>query len=628
MENKSKGPLRTEAIIPTAIIFAAIYLYFYLFFDSHLRRGIEFAGSRIHGAEVNVGNLDSSFWKAYLIIENIEITDKKNPSNNIVQIGNIKFQMLWDAILRAKIVVEESSILDIRANTARKNPGFILPPPPPEESLIAKAQNEILEQTKKKFNENFLGDIASVLDGVDPKEQLKNIQAELKSTLRAQEIETELTTKKAEWEKRIKDLPKPEEIKALETKIKALDLKSKNPLELAKNLKQAKEILSEAEGKVKKVDSAQKDLNSDLASFQNAIGDLEKMAAQDVADLQKRLQIPSLDPKEFATQMFLGQVEDKLTSLRKFIVIARKVMPTPKTAEEKRAKKEEALVPRARGKGENISFPITTGYPLFWLKKASISSEIQQSEWAGSIKGELLNLSTSPSLIGKPLRLILDGDFPKQNISGLNVFAEIDHTTEVAKESIKIQLASAPVMNQMFSETPKIRFGLKEASASGSLFAKLEGEKLDIELNSKFNRAQYILESQNSKIKEILDSILAGIPMITMNAKIQGSWNSFRFDIDSNLGRELSSGFQKQMQAKIGDAKAKLDSFVNDKLMPAKKRAQDQLGALSGGLGNSLSKNKSDLDSAFKGAQNSTQGSGSGGALEEKGKNLLKGFGF
>jgi uncharacterized protein (TIGR03545 family) len=625
---KTKGPLRIEAIVPTAIVLGLLFLYFLLFFDSHLRRGIEFAGTQIHGAEVNIGKVKTSLWQASFELFDLQVTDKTQPERNIVQVGSMKFQLLWDALLRAKFVVEESSILDIRAHTQRSKPGYVLPPATSEGGLLAKAQEKVLEQTKKQFQQNILGDIANVLDGVDPKEQLKNIQADLKSTLRAQELESELTKKKEEWQKRIQELPKPAEIKAIEAKIKALDLKTKNPLELAKNLKQAKEILGEAEAKVKQVDSAQKDLNSDLTNYTNAIGDLEKMAAQDVADLQKRLQIPSLDAKAFSAQLFMGQLEEKLVSLRKYIVIVRKVMPPKRSAEEKIARKEEQLVPRARGKGENISFPITTGYPLFWLKKAAVSSQIEQSEWAGKVQGEIRNFSTAPSLLQDPMQVELQGDFPKQKILGLNILGEIDHRTEKAKESIKIQLASAPVMRQVFSESPQVTLGIEEAVASGTFLAELNDENLRVEVSSKFDQAKYLLEAKNNRVKDLLATVLAGIPTVTMNAKVIGSWDKFDLDLDSNLGRELSAGFQKQLQAKVGEAKAKLDSFVKEKLDPARKKVQDQLGSLSGGLGKSLAQNKSDLDSALKGAQSSAQGSGGGGGLEEKGKSLLKGFGF
>lgn len=626
---KAKGPIRTGAVVPSLVLIALVYGYFYLFFDSHLRSGMEFVASRVHGAEVNIGRVTTSFWGASFRMQNLQVTNKEQPTHNLFEIGDMKFQMLWDALLRAKFVVEESSVLDIQAYTKRKKPGFVLPPPPPGESVLAKVQDQVVQQTKQRLNGNFLGDIANVLTGTDPKDQLKNIQAELKSTLKAEALEKELTAKKAEWEKRIKDLPKPQEIKALEAKIKALNLNTKNPIEFAQKLKQAKEILAEAQAKVKQVDQTQKDFTSDITSYTQAVASLQQLAAQDVADLQKRLQIPSIDPKEFSTQLFLGQIESRLVSLRKYVELARKYMPPKKTAEEKAAAKAEQIVPRARGAGVNVSFPITTGYPLFWLKKAAISSELTQSEWAGKVSGALTDATTDPVLIGRPMKLQLQGDFPKQEIRGFDFIATMDHTTEKAKESLRVKVASVSVPAQMFSDSPAVRFGIKESRGGGGIEATLVDQTLDIGLQSRLDKPAFSLEAQNKQVQEILSAVLAGISIVTMEAKVSGSWDKFHIDVDSNIGRELSAGFQRQLQAKVGEAKAKLDAFVQEKLNPAKKKVQDQLAGLTGGPGKLLGDNKSQMDGALKDAEGSAQGGGGAKSSPiEKGKGLLKGFGF
>lgn len=621
---KAKGPIRTEAVIPSLILLALIYAYFYFFFDGHLRRGMEYAATQVHGAEVNIGHLRTSFWRASFEMGGLEVTDKEQPARNLFSVGEMRFKLVWDALLRMKAVVDEASILNIQAYTKRARPGRVLPPPPPSESLIGKVQAQVVEQTKAKFNDNFLGDIASVVGGVDPKEQLKNIQAELKSVVRAEGLEKELTAKKAEWEKRIKELPKPKEIKEYEARIKALNLKTKNPLELAGNLKKAKEILDEAKAKAKLVEQSQKDLTSDVTNYTQAIAGLQKMAEQDVADLQKRLQLPSLDPKEFSTQLFMSQVESKLVSLRKYIAVARKYMPPKKTAEQKKQEAAEALVPPKRGQGVNVPFPITTGYPLFWLKKAAVSSELTQSEWAGKVSGEITNATTEPAVVGKPLQVHLKGDFPKQQIAGLDVLATVDHTTEKAKESLRVAVAAFPVGEQKFSDTDKVKFGITSAVGGGLLTAVLADEALNVGIKSEFRKPAFQLEAKQKQLQEILGAVLAGIQLVSMEANVTGSWDKFSVDVDSNLGRELSAGFQKQMQAKIAVAKAKLDAFVAEKVNPAKKKVEEQLAALTGGPGKLLGQQKSEMDGAIKGAEGSAQGSGSGGGA----KGLLKGFGF
>src|SRR5262245_25638248 len=95
---KAKGPIRFEAIVPLAIVVGLIVLYVTLFFDGHLRRGIEWAATRVNGAEVNVGSLKTSFLGAWLRIGGVEVTNLQQPEKNKIEIGEIKFSYSWDAL--------------------------------------------------------------------------------------------------------------------------------------------------------------------------------------------------------------------------------------------------------------------------------------------------------------------------------------------------------------------------------------------------------------------------------------------------------------------------------------------------------------------------------------------------
>ena len=126
-KNKKKGPLRLEAIIPITIILLLIIGYFTYFFDGHLRRGIEYGATFAHGAEVNVGALHTSFTEPSLTISKIQVTDKSDPTLNIIEIGTIKLKLLWDALLRAKFVIPESSVLGLQSRVTSMQDSVFYP---------------------------------------------------------------------------------------------------------------------------------------------------------------------------------------------------------------------------------------------------------------------------------------------------------------------------------------------------------------------------------------------------------------------------------------------------------------------------------------------------------------------
>lgn len=630
---KKKGPIRWEAVIPIAIIVGLVGAYFTLLFDGHLRRAIEYVGTQVNGAEVNVGRLSTSFLGARLEIDNVQVTDKNKPERNIVQVGSIRFQMSWDALLRAKVLVQEASILNIQALNRRQRPGYVVPPPPPSTgpSLLDKAQDQVLAQTQKKFNKNFLGDVAAMLGGTDPKEQLKNIEGQLKSDARIKELEKELKEKSAKWQQRVKELPQAKELKEYEARVKALKFDTKNPAQFAADLKEADKILKEVDAKVKLVDQTSKDVKGDINNYTTAFKDLEKMVNEDIKDLQARLKLPNVDGKEFSQQLFMQMVEQKLVSVRKYYEVAKVYMPPKRTAEEKQAKKDEQLVPRQRGEGKNFRFPITTGYPLFWLKHAGISSELGTSEYSGNLKGEIVDLTTDPGFIKRPTKINVAGDFPKQGIQGLDARITLDHTGDVARESMVVSVNAFPVGETKLSDSPEVGLAMTQAKGSSVMNATLVDETITMDIKNTFGDLKYDLQAKNKHVKEILDNILAGIPTVTLNANIKGSFSDFDLHINSNLGEELANGFKKQLQAKIDEAKAKLRKMIDEKIGAERDKLKAELDKTVGGLTKDLDGKKDEVDKAVKEAKNSIEGEKNKGGtkkLEEEGKKLLKKFKF
>jgi uncharacterized protein (TIGR03545 family) len=626
---KAKGPIRWEAVIPATVLTVLVGVYFSLFFDGHLRRVLEYVGTQVQGAEVNIGRLSTSFLGASLAIDDVQVTDKEKPQRNLVEVGEIRFKMLWGGLLRAKVVVEEASILNIQALTPRKSPGYVVPPPPPGkgESVVEKVQDQVLSQTRKKFNENFLGDVAAVVGGADPKEQLKSLQGELKSDARIKELEQELKTKKEKWDQRVKELPQSAELKQYETRVKALKFDVKNPAELAKNLKEADKIIKEVDSKVKLVEQTSKDVNGEVNAYTQSFKDLEKMVQEDIKDLQKRLKLPNLDAKEFSQQLFMNMVEGKLVSLQKYIAVARKYMPPKKTAAEKRAEAEEAIVPPKRGDGKNFTFPITTGYPLFWLKHAAISSELGTSELSGNMKGEILDLTTDQSFIRKPTLIRLAGDFPKQQISGVDAEITLDHRGDLAKDALRMVVGRFPSGQQVLSSSPEASLAIADSAGSSTMIASLIGNEITLDLKSQFTDIKYDLEAKNKIVKEILDGILKGIPVVNLNANVRGSFEDFDLHINSNLGEELAKGFQAQLQAKVAEAQAQLKKMIDQRIGGERDKLKQDMDKTVGDLTKNLGAKKDEVDKVVKEAKNSVEGGkkqGGGKKLEDEGKKLLK----
>jgi len=637
---KRKGPIRWEAVVPFTIFVALVWAYFFFFFDMHARRAMEYIGTHINGAEVNITKVRTSFWNASLNIQRIQITDPNEPHKNRIEIGEIRWKMLWDALLRGKIAIDEASVLGVAIGSPRARPGYVIPPPPPSEEpgAIEKIKAQALAKAQEEFSKNVLGDLAAILGGVDPTEQLKNIEAELKSSAQVKALQEELAKKEQEWRERLNRLPQQKDLQALETRLKSVKLdRFNNPAEVQQSLKELDSIFKEVDSKIKEVDATRNALGTDIGTYQNTLKELEAMIQQDIKDLESRLKLPKLDMQSLSRSifgpMFLGKVKEAEHYLNK----AREYMPPKKSPEEKAAFKPPT--PHERAQGRNYKFGRPRAYPLFWLREAKISSKAMPgADWSGNLEGVLQDLTDDPPILGRPTVLTFKGDFPKQEVMGVDGRITIDHVTEKPVEKAEIKVASYPLLDRILVDSPDVKVLIANAIGSLNFTAELSGEGLKIATANVFQRAQIkegsgegspasflVSEAKEPVLADILKGALSDIRKVTLNASVTGTWSSLGFDIDSSLGRDLAAAFDKQIKAKINEARAKFESFVNEKIGKGKEKltaefnkVRSQIDSLLKAKEAEVNKIKNDIEKAKNEAiANQKKG------LEQEGKKAI-----
>ncbi len=630
---KRQGPIRWEAIAPLTIVVGVIWAYFFFFFDTHARHGLEYIGTQANGAEVNIAELKTSFWRASLEVNGIEITNAETPAKNIVELGTMKWQMLWDALLRGKVVVEDASILDIRVGTIRKKPGRVLPPDPPGDSKFQKLKEEALANAEKQFSQNVLGDAAALLQGADPAKQLTSIGDELKSSQRIKELEAELKKKQAEWNDRIAKLPKNEEIQNFEKRGKAIKLDGfTNPMEVQQSIQQIDALVKDVDAKAKEVQSTSAAVGSEMKTMQTSFDQLKSFVDNDIKDLQARLKIPSLDAGSIAKSVFGPLILSRVRQAEKYMTKARQFMPPKKSAEEKA--EFEKPKPQERITGKNYKFGRPKAYPLFWLKKAALSSKETPDGPSGDMTGELHNVTDDQPMLGLPLTLSFKGRFPSSKIEDVKGLVTIDHRTESPVESLEISVGSYPITEQKLIQSEEVQLGFKQATGSTRAKIELKDQMVAMTIQSTFDKISYDVSAKAPMVDEILKAIIAGLPKVTLNAGIKGSWTSLQFDFESNLGRELQNGFERQLQVKINEAKAKLQAMIDDVIGKEKNKLLGEFASSSGditkvlqgkeGAVNGLKANLEKEKNKALNEQKSKLGNEAGKAVED----LKKKFGF
>lgn len=606
---KAKGPIRFEAVVPFTIIVVLVIVYFKLFFDSNLKSAIELGGYYANGAEVNVASVHTSFWDLSFELDGLEVTDSKRPTKNLIKIEHIYANLLWDAILRFKFVVEKSGVTGIQTYVDRNRPGKVKPPEVEDKDgggAFDLAKDKALNVAKQEFKGNAVGDVAKVADGADMGGSLANIEGQLKSKPYIEQLSKELQGKEKEWKAKIDSLPKGPEIDNLKKRIANIKINTSNFAELQKNLKEIDSVAREANDKIGGVQKIANELKTDVDKYSKMIEQVDALVKEDQKMLQNRLKIPSLDAKDLARNLFGPQVMDKLAKAEEYMRLARKYMPPKKTEEQKAALAAKKIEPPPRGKGQNYQFGRPNSYPLFWVKRTDITSKAAKGGMNGDVQGYMTDLTSDPPSVGRPTVLDVKGSFPEQKIDSAELKVIIDHVTSVPKEFLGFKVNGFPVQGQMLSNSDDVKFGFEDAVGDSVLALKLQEENVDMSLNNSITNIKYVAQAKSQHVDDILKGVVKDIPKITLDASATGTWSDLKLDVQSNLATELQKGFEKQIQAKIDEAKKKVDEFIEKNIGSKKRELTAQYDQLKKQYLGAADKKKEEINQVTNAAQNKT----------------------
>ncbi len=589
--NKNKGPVRPGAIIPLTLIMILIVLYFKFLFDFHLKSGLESAATRIYGAEVNVARVKTGFSVPSLSIHGIQVTDKKTPDHNLLEIKQIRLQLLWDALLRGKLVIPEASILQIKTGSKREQPGRILPPNKRKtKSPVTTAAEKTMKQLKEKNQSNLLSDIFSIAGGKHYKDQLKKLEDDFKTHEKIKTLEENLKLKKKEWEKHINRLSDESEIKQLVKNMESIKIDFNNPETIGESLKKIESLYGEIQTKHKTIENIKKTFRTDIEQYRSQYKELENLIQQDIDEVLKKLNIPSLDLNEINKMLLGNLVVSQLRSVMEYKDLVRKYMPN------KISKKSEPT-PTKRARGVDYFFPKKKSYPLFWLKKAQVSSQSKNQE-SGNLSGVLKNLTNNPGLLGLPTTFDLKGGFQKDGIKGVSFHVNIDHTTPVEKESGFIFVESFPVKKNLLVQSRDVVLGYGKAMGQSRIEFELKNQQLSLQSRSSFKNVNYFVKAKNKNLKRILDEILKELNSFDFNIQIKGSWEHFSLGINSNLAHKLLKATTSQVSNELTDIRKNVEKQIKNLMNKEKHELEKQVNQMEKQWESSFKRCKKTIQSA------------------------------
>lgn len=608
-EEKKKGPIRFEALIPLGLVIGLLVFYFFTLFDLHLKKLVEWGAYEAWGAEVNVARIETSFLKASFRLQNLEVTNPDKPSHNALVIGDIRFSMLWDALLRARVVIEEFAVEQISIDSPRKMKGKVKPPAPPSEKKSS--DSSALLKEGEKIRDQALGKVEAAQPGNALVEAVSLFgkggsvgslpaqwEQQLASRAHLAELEKFVQALQKKWPQEFAKLPQAgvfESFKQRGALIKTSGFS--NPQELQNSIQQAQSLLKDIDSEVQKVQAAQKALSSDISSLDEGTKKLQSLVDADLNSLQSKMGIPSIDAKSLVKGLVMDVVNPHLQRLRQAQAQMQKYLPP--NLKNKEGQPENSIKPHPRALGVSYEFGRPQAYPLFWVKKISISSKSTPTGFSGDVTGSLTDITSNQLLTAKPSKLALQAEFPRQGVQGLRVDAGLDQRGAESRMDFAAEIQSYLLNPRILVQSPDVNIGYETGRGALKFRANLRDlKKFSYSAENQFNSLALQISSANAQAQEVLRNIFSAIPLVTLDIWGEAELPDFPVNINSNLGPAFARAFEKELQRILAEARRKIESEVQRIIGEERKKLDLQIQTFRGQAESEVKKAQGQADEA------------------------------
>jgi uncharacterized protein (TIGR03545 family) len=621
-EKKVKGPIRTGAVIPFIVFVILVTLFNVFFLDSSIKKAIEYTGTKANGAEVNVDSVNVSISDLRIVINRIQFTNADEPMMNTFEIGKVTFQALWDGILRAKVVINEARVENIKIETKRSSKGYVIPES--EKAKNSQMTKEVLANAQKDFEGNILGDIAALISGNGVKKGAR-VEDNLKSKKRYEELSLEVDKRSKEMDQTFKSLPNKDQLNDLKERFNGIRWKDIGHIAKAPGvIRDIDKLKKDVDKTKKKFEKANKLVNANLKFINNGQKEIKNLVKEDIESVQKRMKLPKMDSKSIAKLLFGNEALDKIKKAEEYHAMIKDYLPPKKTKEEKAAAKPD-YTKHARGKGRDYQYPKSKSYPAFWLQTMVIDSENSQ----GKIKGKITDITNNQKTINKPTLLSVTADMVEKGIRNVKAKGLFDHRDE-ARDSLDLTIGEYQADKKVISESKSAKLVLKKARGNAIFNIKFVEDLVTFKVQNYYRDINYDYDADSPTMKEVLGAIAKDTKMISMSAKAQGKLSNLNWDIKTNLAKAIQKSVNNLVQAKINKAKKDIESQIQKSLGGSKKELESKLAGFKSQYQDKIDQGKSQFDGFKKeiDKKRKKEEKKARNSLEDKAKSLLKGIKF
>lgn len=549
---------RKSALVVVVIVFAVVGAGVWVIRNGIIEDILNDEMTQLAGAKSGVRGLDLSIVDLSASFRHLEIGDKNNVMQNVVETGQAKFDLAFMPLLARKAVIEELDLTGLQFHTARKTSAALAEPkaalpakpePTGEQSDIktesAKKATDALDGLRKKLPTLNLETLTKELD-IDGLTDPKNLE----SVKAIKQARTDTLEKVHSVNTQFDNQTVTTNVEKLLAQVNAIDTNIKDLKALKQTAEDLKAIRSNAKSIQTEVSTLKQSTQEGISSIKLSVNNADDLVNQDIQKARNLAKLGSLDVADIAKMVFGQAVLDQFATGMKYFESARKFV--------KSNGQEEAVKPERR-KGRNIDFAVTQPtYPRLLIKTANFSGKGDNTQ----LDGKLTGLASDPRKYQQPL--ILKAKYTNQG-SSWQIDSTLDHRMNKASDLVSIQGSNVTLGTLSLKTKPEsgLPAAITPENTKVSVIFKLDDNILASELrldsrNVNFDFGDQVLSGKNRQIQESLKSLFKDFGDVNLVAKLNGPLSSPDLHVSSNIDSKISARLNQLVGEKIKETENKI----------------------------------------------------------------------
>ncbi|WP_415397932.1 TIGR03545 family protein [Sulfurimonas sp. CS5] len=554
---------------------AGIAVIFIFIFDPLARVAIEKSLAYSLQTQVNIKDFSSSFSDLRVKISGIQIADKNKLTHNLVQVGDVEFDLGFSALMEKKAMIEMLNVNALAFNEKRTIVAKAY-----DNSNIPKIEAPKVKSADKKPESKETNPFALPnVDDILAKE-------ELKSVTEAQKLKTDIEKTKEKWAKISDEVKSKNEVDEIKADAKKLQ-KSLQGGDITKivSVKGDIEKLKVKISSLKdKYTSLEKDFKADQKRLKKQIYSLKNLPQQDIDRLKKKYSLNAGGGANLIGTLMSDEIGEYMKMGLKYYD-----MLAPYISSD--SKKEEAQdVPPPRGQGRWIKYANLSKIPNLVVKESKINVKLKNDMLDINVK----DLSSNQKLYKKPMKVHADA----KGVEYKQIVADVvdDRRSDKANTSFDVKVTGFKTAT-IDMQTLSMNDIVTNATLKGAV------EDANVKAKSIVNVTKVKLQMPSQKL---VNDLLSDISKFNVDISVDGKLEQPDITVVSDLDKQLSQGMSKMLTKATRSFEKDLKAGILAKAGGSSKGLSSDLGDV-GSLLNSKQDALGDIDTSFS--------SSSGGGL-------------